>query len=76
MDLLLLTYSAHSATHCTEAAPLVGWCLFTDIVPTYKMSDVQVCHQHSAFDLLLIFLCSLIQILTLTPPPNNANMDM
>ena len=44
-------------------------------------SDVQVCHQRlsSAFDLLLIFLCSLIQTLTLTPPPNNAllaNMDM
>ena len=36
------------------------------------LSDVQVCHQrlNSAFDLLLIFLCSLIQ--TLTPPPNNA----
>ena len=34
-------------------------------------SDVQVCHQRlsSAFDLLLIFLCSLIQ--TLTPRPNN-----
>ena len=33
----------------------------------------------SAFDLLLIFLCSLTQTLTLTPPPNNAllaNMDM
>ena len=32
----------------------------------------------SAFDLLLIYLCSLIQTLTLTPPPNNAllvNMD-
>ena len=46
-----------------------------------KKSDVQVCHQRlsSAFDLLLIFLCSLIQTLTLTPPPNNAllaNMDM
>ena len=44
-------------------------------------SDVQVCHQRlsSAFDLLLIFLCSLTQTLTLTPPPNNAllaNMDM
>ena len=44
-------------------------------------SDVQVCHQRlsSDFDLLLIFLCSLIQTLTLTPPPNNAllaNMDM
>ena len=44
-------------------------------------SDVQVWHQRlsSAFDLLLIFLCSLIQTLTLTPPPNNAllgNMDM
>ena len=47
----------------------------------YYMSDVQVCHQRhsSASDLLLIFLCSLIQALTLTPPPNNAllaNMDM
>ena len=45
------------------------------------MSDVQVCHQwhSSAFDLLLIFLCSLIQALTLTPSSNNAllaNMDM
>ena len=48
------------------------------------LSDVQVCRQRlsSAFDLLLIFLCSfcsLIQTLTLTPPPNNAslaNMDM
>ena len=32
----------------------------------------------SAFDLLLIFLCSLIQTLNLTPPPNNAllaNLD-
>ena len=43
-------------------------------------SDVQVCHQRlsSTLDLLLIFLCSLIQTLTLTPPPNNAllaNMD-
>jgi len=31
------------------------------------------------FDLLLIFLCSLIQTLTLTPPPNSAllaSMDM
>ena len=37
-------------------------------------SDVQVCHQRlsSPFDFLLIFLCSLIQTLTLTPPPNNA----
>ena len=37
-------------------------------------SDVQVCHQRlsSAFDLFLIFLCSLIQTLTLTPPSNNA----
>ena len=34
--------------------------------------DVQDCQQRlsSTFDLLLIFLCSLIQ--TLTPPPNNA----
>ena len=36
------------------------------------MSDVQVYYQlSSAFDLLLIFLCSLILTLTLTPPPNN-----
>ena len=46
-----------------------------------KKSDVQVCHQrhNSALDLLLIFLCSLIQTLTLPPPPNNAllaNMDL
>ena len=46
-----------------------------------KLSDVQVCHQRLsiAFDLLLIFLCSLIQTPTLTPPPNNAlltNMDI
>ena len=36
--------------------------------------DVQDCQQRltSAFDLPLIFLCSLIQTLTLTPPPNNA----
>ena len=36
--------------------------------------DVQDCQQRlsSAFDLLLILLCSLIQTLTLTPPPNNA----
>ena len=45
------------------------------------MSGSEVCHYgiSSAFDLLLIFLCSLIQTLTLTPPPNNAllaNMDM
>ena len=44
------------------------------------LGDVQVCHQmlSSAFDLLLTFLCSLIQTLTLTPPSNNAllaNMD-
>ena len=40
---------------------------------------VQDCQQRlsSAFDLILIFLCSLIQTLTLTPPPNNAaNLDM
>ena len=47
---------------------------------THCMSDVHVCHQRhsSALDLLLTFLCSLIQTLTLTPPPNNAllaNMD-
>ena len=39
-------------------------------------SDGQVCHQRlsSAYDLLLIFLCSLIQTLTLTltPLPNDA----
>ena len=39
-------------------------------------SDGQVCHQRlsNAYDLLLIFLCSLIQTLTLTltPPPNDA----
>ena len=42
--------------------------------PHSTTSDVQVCYQRlsSAFDLLLIFLCSLIQTLTLTPPPNNA----
>ena len=55
-----------------------------DISPWKKQrldfrGDIQVCHQRlsGAFDLLLIFLCSLIQ--TLTPPPNNvllANMDM
>ena len=40
--------------------------------------SVQVCHQRlsSALGLLLIFLCSLIQTLTPTPPPNNANMDV
>ena len=40
---------------------------------------VQDCQQRlsSAFDLILIFLCPLIQTLTLTPPPNNAaNLDM
>ena len=38
------------------------------------MRDVQDCQQRlrSTFDLLLIFLCSLIQTLTPTPPPNNA----
>ena len=46
-----------------------------------NMSNVQVCHQRlsSAFGLLLILHCSLIQTLTLTWPPNNAllaNMDM
>ena len=39
----------------------------------YVLSDVQVCYQRvsSAFDVFLIFLCSLIQTLTLTltPPP-------
>ena len=42
------------------------WCSYT--------RDVQDCQQRlsSTFDLLLIFLCSLIQTLTLTPPPNNA----
>ena len=52
----------------------------TDNLKEGWVSDVQVCHQRlsSAFDLLLIFLCSLIQTLTLTPPPNHAllaNMD-
>ena len=47
----------------------------------YLVRDVQDCQQrlNSAFDLLSIFLCSLIQTLTLTPPPNNtflANLDM
>ena len=44
------------------------------LVTHKSTSDVQVCHPRhsSAFDLLLIFLCSLIQTLTLTPPPNNA----
>ena len=45
------------------------------------LSDVQVCHQrlNSAFDLLLIFLCSLTPTLIQTPPPNNAllaNLDI
>jgi len=45
------------------------------------LSDVQVYHQSlsSAFDLLLMFFPSLIQTLTLTPPPNNqllVNMDV
>ena len=46
----------------------------TDNLKEGWVSDVQVCHQRlsSAFDLLLIFLCSLIQTLTLTPPPNHA----
>ena len=56
----------------------------TGVSPTNESSvigsDVQVCHQrHSSALDLLIFLCSLIQTLTLTPPPNNAllaNMDM
>ena len=40
----------------------------------HSKRDVQDCQQRltSAFDLPLIFLCSLIQTLTLTPPPNNA----
>ena len=41
-------------------------------------SDVQVWHQRLS-NLIMIFLCSLIQTLTLTPPPNNAllaNMDV
>ena len=43
--------------------------------------DVKDCHQRfsGAFDLLLIFLYSLISTLTLTPHPNNAllgNLDM
>ena len=60
--------------------PLASCQFHTHVVMLYLESDVQVCHQRfsSAFDLLLIFRCSLIQILTLTPPPNNAllaNMD-
>jgi len=48
---------------------------------TCVSSDVQVCLQRlsNTFDLLLIFLCSPIQTLTLTPPPKNAllaNMDI
>ena len=41
---------------------------------TRSLSDVQVCHQRhcSTLDLLLIFLCSPIQTITITPPPNNA----
>ena len=44
------------------------------IVSLWLLCDVQVCHQRLsiAFDLLLIFLCSLIQTLTLTPTPNIA----
>ena len=44
------------------------------IASLWLLSDVQVCHQRLsiAFDLLLIFLCSLIQTITLTPTPNNA----
>ena len=62
-------FCAHS-THCTNI-------MHTHTYHTHAH------HTHSnilyicgAFDLLLIFLCSLIQALTLTPPPNNANMDM
>ena len=55
--------------------------IILDCVQGYYRRDVQDCQQRlsSAFDLLLIFLCSLIQTLTLTPPPNNvllANLDM
>ena len=65
-------------SHCLF--PSSSHCLFPSSSPCLS-SDVQVCHQRhsSALDLLLIFLCSLIQTLTLTPPPNNAllaNMDM
>ena len=61
--------------------PLVCCMLCTWIHTCPKGRDVQDCQQRlsSAFDLLLIFLCSLIQTLTLTPPPNNAlltNLDM
>ena len=46
----------------------------TVFINDIQTRDVQDCQQRlsSAFDLLLIFLCSLIQTLTLTPPPNNA----
>ena len=46
---------------------------FATLQPS-NVRDVQDCQQRlsSIFDLLLIFLCSLIQTLTLTPPPNNA----
>ena len=60
-SLLLFTYIYMYVSACKHPSHL-------------GMSDVQVCHQRlsSAFDLLLIFLCSLIRTLTLTPPPNNA----
>jgi len=52
----------------------------SDVMVMYQVQS-WVCQQRlsSAFDLLLIFLCSLIQTLTLTPPRNKAllaNMDM
>ena len=58
------------------AEVLISWCQRSIYV-----SDVQDCQPRlsSALDLLLIFLCSLIQTLTLTPPPNDAllaNLDM
>ena len=52
-----------------------SWHMVHDLVhSTLVVKDVQGCHQRlsSAFDLLLIFLSSLIQTLTLTPPPNSA----
>ena len=48
-----------------------------DYVTWWEMSSIAnkgLCN--SAFDLLLVFPCFLIQTLTLTPPPNNANLNM
>ena len=70
-------------------ATIQGWHLFRSELPTnrgrnpidkirhswFAKSDVQDCQQRlsSAFDLFLIFLCSLIQTPTLTPPPTCNN---